>query len=651
MKKLILFILTVFLIVCSTARAQTYSLNSTNSTTTGTAIQHNLFWQDGSGLSSYIFSFDECIGELSNITSGPLSGAENWSRVTTTVSSIDCTIRWRFYANNTNNVWSSSDTYSYVATYPVAPQITIDSPLNETYGSGTIDLNISIDKPTTWIGYSLNNRSNVTISGSLNLELSEGSYHLIVYATDLSGNTEKAEVFFKVDIPSIDLFIDNYVKKPGERIKVDAVSSYEISEASFSIVKPDKSLLMDPISMTAFSPKERTENYSLGTDLTEGIYKIRASAKINDQTVENSTEFLIKAWNIFIILNKYVFNYADDVRISVNVFDAYSNDLDLNITVNLTKPNRNIVSIYRNSTKGNSIKNITYNIPENYPNGTSMINVYVNDSYGRFKQGTVSFYKSTATESISNDIIMPFLFITPYIWSEVTTFDKIFQVNFELENSGNADITNISLSIPDVLSKLIHVVSKPDVILSRSKSNLTLEANTNDVELKNYSDFINIYSSDGNQQIYASIEVLGNISSSVENYLNEVKSLEEELKNIEIGGKDVKNVSESLVSLKQEFNEATDYYNSGNINSAKIKMNSAVSGLSEIKTQIDYLKILKNKEFDYSIIIWIFTVFVIVTVVGIVLIKYVPKARKKKESNKKAIGKEETVEVYSQKDV
>jgi hypothetical protein len=35
----------------------TYSLNSTNSTLAGTAVSHNLFWQDNVGLSGYIFSF------------------------------------------------------------------------------------------------------------------------------------------------------------------------------------------------------------------------------------------------------------------------------------------------------------------------------------------------------------------------------------------------------------------------------------------------------------------------------------------------------------------------------------------------------------------------------------------------------------------
>ncbi|MEM7819075.1 MAG: sialidase family protein [Candidatus Aenigmatarchaeota archaeon] len=40
-----------------------YSLNSTNSTLAGTAVSHNLFWEDDYGLSGYIFSFDNGIGD------------------------------------------------------------------------------------------------------------------------------------------------------------------------------------------------------------------------------------------------------------------------------------------------------------------------------------------------------------------------------------------------------------------------------------------------------------------------------------------------------------------------------------------------------------------------------------------------------------
>ncbi len=45
-----------------------YFFNSTNSTLAGTPIMHKLYWQDSTGLSGYIFSFDNCTGSLVNDT-------------------------------------------------------------------------------------------------------------------------------------------------------------------------------------------------------------------------------------------------------------------------------------------------------------------------------------------------------------------------------------------------------------------------------------------------------------------------------------------------------------------------------------------------------------------------------------------------------
>jgi len=87
----------------------TYSLSSTNSTTAGTAVSHNLFWQDNVGLSYAIFSFDNCTGSFQNITGMSLSGTSAWSNFTVVINStVGCTIRWCVYANDTSGNWNTS---------------------------------------------------------------------------------------------------------------------------------------------------------------------------------------------------------------------------------------------------------------------------------------------------------------------------------------------------------------------------------------------------------------------------------------------------------------------------------------------------------------------------------------------------------------
>jgi len=102
------------------SQAPQYFLNSTNSTIAGSAVSHNLFWQDNVNLSHAIFSFDNCTGSLQNISTISLSGTEDWSNFTVGINStVGCTIRWCVYANDTNNNWNYSsceNPFSYETT-------------------------------------------------------------------------------------------------------------------------------------------------------------------------------------------------------------------------------------------------------------------------------------------------------------------------------------------------------------------------------------------------------------------------------------------------------------------------------------------------------------------------------------------------------
>lgn len=73
--------------------------------------------------------------------------------------------------------------------YLILPKITISSPENKTYSINPISLTISIDKSTSWIGYSLDNKPNVTITGNTTLtNLGYKSHNIIVYANSTFGS-------------------------------------------------------------------------------------------------------------------------------------------------------------------------------------------------------------------------------------------------------------------------------------------------------------------------------------------------------------------------------------------------------------------------------------------------------------------------------
>lgn len=93
----------------------------------------------------------------------------------------------------------------------IPPVIHLLSPENVTYETEPVPLVFTVDERTAWMAYySLNNQENVTIPGNTTLTgLANGSYRIIVYANDTSGNVGFSEVYFTIlfihDVAIIDL--------------------------------------------------------------------------------------------------------------------------------------------------------------------------------------------------------------------------------------------------------------------------------------------------------------------------------------------------------------------------------------------------------------------------------------------------------------
>ena len=103
------------------------------------------------------------------------------------------------YANDTfGNVVSSDSVYFSVDTF--APQITVLSPENKTYGGTDVQAVFTVNEPVTWMGYSLDGKDNVTVPGNVTLAgLSEGFHNITFYATDVVGhNGTSRTVYFEI---------------------------------------------------------------------------------------------------------------------------------------------------------------------------------------------------------------------------------------------------------------------------------------------------------------------------------------------------------------------------------------------------------------------------------------------------------------------
>lgn len=86
------------------------------------------------------------------------------------------------------------------------PKIVNLSIKNQTYNQTEIPLNLTINKQTSWIAYSLDNGAQITINGNTTLNVATGNHTIVVYANDTAGNMWRSEMtHFIVQLPAADL--------------------------------------------------------------------------------------------------------------------------------------------------------------------------------------------------------------------------------------------------------------------------------------------------------------------------------------------------------------------------------------------------------------------------------------------------------------
>jgi hypothetical protein len=126
----------------------------------------------------------------------------------TTITGLSTGTHWvvvfSYYYINTGQLlgpWSVSSEPVYFTVISDAPAISVTTPENKTYNTIDVALNFTVDKPTSWIAYNLDNRENVTISENTTLSgLSNGSHHITVYANDTSNNmAASTTIYFSVE--------------------------------------------------------------------------------------------------------------------------------------------------------------------------------------------------------------------------------------------------------------------------------------------------------------------------------------------------------------------------------------------------------------------------------------------------------------------
>ncbi len=83
------------------------------------------------------------------------------------------------------------------------PKISVLSPENTTYAVNNVTLTFTVNKPATWIGYSLDGQPQITITENITLyDLPDGSHNITLYAKDKFGAMGVSETIpFSIDLP------------------------------------------------------------------------------------------------------------------------------------------------------------------------------------------------------------------------------------------------------------------------------------------------------------------------------------------------------------------------------------------------------------------------------------------------------------------
>jgi nitrous oxidase accessory protein NosD len=118
------------------------------------------------------------------------------------------------------------------------PIISVISPETRNYASSNVSLTLTVDKPTSWMGYSLDGQAYVTVLGNTTLTLlSEGMHSLTAYAEDMAGNEGSSTVIFTVDtIPPLILILSPADKTyDTSNIPLNFTVSESVSQITYSL--------------------------------------------------------------------------------------------------------------------------------------------------------------------------------------------------------------------------------------------------------------------------------------------------------------------------------------------------------------------------------------------------------------------------------
>lgn len=260
------------------------------------------------------------------------------------------------------------------------PSVALSSPSNVAYTGTSIPLVFAVNETTSWMGYSLDNQANVTVSGNTTLAgLSYGQHSILVYANDTWGAMDASdEVFFRQAI----IVPDDFSTIQGAINAASDGDTIFVRNGTYSGVVIDKSVTLQGECAQATIVNGGTEFQNTGS----GIAIVSDNVRISGFTIQNARgppiricgDFGVSYANIT-ISNNFMMGNGEGIRLINTTGDVVSDNFISNNYggIGLDWANDNII-------QNNTLYNVTGGIQGGYPSydNTFSENNIIGNNYG-----------------------------------------------------------------------------------------------------------------------------------------------------------------------------------------------------------------------------------------------------------------------------
>jgi hypothetical protein len=370
----------------------TITVTSPANTTYGTTVVFNATTDE---------TVASCTYSLDGATNTTMSGSTTvWSKSNTSMTNGAHNVN--FYCNDlAGNINSTATTYFTVDATP--PVLTIYSPINTTYGSTSILVNLSADENLSTCsvcdahGCGVVPSMNAPVYSTTLTNVSEGQHNYTISCSDLYGNSAGQDITLRVDLtpPTVTLTTpaNNTWSQSGTvdfKFNVGDVSNIATCRLNTAYASTDNGTAVSKTSVNTInqamaSPIENDNIYwYVNCTDTAGNTGMSATRilKADDQIPDVSIDYPA---------NSQQFN-TRMIPINVSTLETYPAKL---------KVNANSVVVYNgNYSSGSSEKTINYTFPAD---GTYNLTAFANDSAGNNNSASlVSIFIDSTAPVITN---------------------------------------------------------------------------------------------------------------------------------------------------------------------------------------------------------------------------------------------------------